>query len=94
MVYVSTESSRYKISSGGCNPAPDFLSTQEEADTKMLLHAKHAGPKYIAKVIVSKDTDVLILALSFHAEIPNIYIKCATETRTKYINKSTWLGNG
>ena len=28
----------------------------------------------------------MILALSFHAEIPNIYIKCGTETRTRYIN--------
>lgn len=61
---------------------PQLQTLQEATDTSMLLHAKHASPDHEAVIIVSKDMDVLILALAFHQDIGNISMKCGTHTLT------------
>ena len=48
----------------------------EEADTRILLHALHAGKSgYKAAVIIAEDTDVLILCLGFSKDIYAPYTK-------------------
>ena len=43
---------------------PELHSSQEEADTKMLLHARHACEEGYERIIIeSRDTDVLILSM-------------------------------
>ncbi|KAG1659185.1 hypothetical protein GQR58_022660 [Nymphon striatum] len=76
----------YHVTSSGTQIVSDLESTQEEADTRMLLHAAHASRSdYEAIVVVSDDTDVLVLCLAFKPQIPtNIYFKCGTKTRVKY----------
>ena len=45
-------------------------SNQEEADTRILLHAAHAAEEGdSAVVITADDTDVLVLCLAFSADI-------------------------
>ena len=39
--------------------------TQEEADTRMILHAKHASDCYRGIFIHISDTDVVVLAITF-----------------------------
>ena len=62
--------------------------TQEEADTRMLLHVKHAieaGFKTVT--IVADDTDVLIICLAFASELhADILMRCGTKNRTRLIN--------
>ena len=41
---------------------PDLKSDQEEADTRLLLHAKYASTPETRIVIHSPDTDVLVLS--------------------------------
>ena len=41
----------------------------EEADTRMILHAKHAAYTFDSVLIASPDTDVFIILLSLHTEI-------------------------
>ncbi|MES9883628.1 MAG: hypothetical protein ABW185_22465 [Sedimenticola sp.] len=67
---------------------PELDSTQEEADTRMLLHAKHAGDAGSTGIVIkSPDTDVLMLACHFQQSIPqNMYIHTGTKTRTRYID--------
>ncbi|KAG1665356.1 hypothetical protein GQR58_019372 [Nymphon striatum] len=69
-----------------CLIASDQESTQKESDTRMLLHAAHASRSdYEVIVVVSDDTDVLVLCLAFKPPIPtNMYVKCGTKTRVKY----------
>ncbi|KAG1703650.1 hypothetical protein GQR58_004122 [Nymphon striatum] len=76
----------YHVTSSGTQIASDLESTQEEADIRMLLHAAHASRSdYEAIVVVSDDTDVLVLCLAFKPPIPtNMYVKCGTKTRVKY----------
>ena len=42
----------------------DLQSNQEEADTRMLLHAQHASSTHEQVVLSTPDTDVFIIALS------------------------------
>ncbi|PIK39248.1 hypothetical protein BSL78_23908 [Apostichopus japonicus] len=47
-----------------------LCSTQEEADTRMLLHAAHASKEYDVVIIRSADTDVAALGVSHSHVIP------------------------
>ena len=49
----------------GAENVPTLSSSQEEADTRMLLHAQYAESHGATNItIVSDDTDVLVLALA------------------------------
>ena len=65
-------------------------SDQEEAATRMLLHAKHAHDEGFSEIlIVSEDTDVLILGVFFSIEIPAIiYQKRTMKSRIRIVNLS------
>ena len=76
-----------KINSNATPEVPELVSTQEEADTRILLHAKHASNNYSAIVVVAEDTDVFILCLAFQSKINcAMYIKCGSATRIRYID--------
>ena len=67
----------------------DLDSSQEEADTRLLLHAAHAARSKFAVIIVSEDTDVLVLCLAFKSFIPSsMFIKFSSQTRVKYLDIS------
>ena len=85
---VPSEETCTEICEDGVRPREDLRSTQEEADTRLLLHALHAARNgYRSVVISSEDTDVFILCLAFKSFIPaTIYVKCGTQARTRYIS--------
>ena len=63
----------------------ELASTHEEADTRILLHAKHASHDYSAIVIVAEDTNVFILCLAFQRQIDSaMHIKCESASRVRY----------
>ena len=64
-IYVSTESGA--ISNSG--PAEELNSSQEEADTVIILHAIHAHKRGSTIHIMSPDTDDFILSLH---NVPNL----------------------
>ena len=68
----------------------ELQSTQEEADTCLLLHALHAartGSK--AVIVTAEDTDVMLLCFSFKKDIPcPIYQTCVTQNRTRFVDIS------
>ena len=81
----------YQLSSGVVERLTDLDSSQEEADTRLLLHAAHAArpSKFAAVIIVTEDTDVLVLCLAFKSFIlPSMFIKCSSQTRVKYLHVS------
>ena len=73
-------------------------STQEEPDTRLLLHALHGartGSK--AVVVTSEDPDDMLLCLAFQNDIPcPIYQKCGTQNSTRFveISKLAWSFTG
>ena len=70
-IYVTAEEECHVFYSSECRDAPvvcsvcpELESNHEEADTRMVLHAKHASNPYDTVIIRSSDTDVLILFLA------------------------------
>ena len=63
----------------------------EEADTRLLLHAEHASKNsYRSVIIVSEDTDVLVLCLAYQSRIPSsLYQKCGSQTRARFVDIAT-----
>lgn len=80
----------YQLLPGVMQPISELELTQEEADTQIFLHAVHAPrSKFASVIIVSEDTDVLVLLLTFKSFVPSsMFIKCGSQTRVKYIEVS------
>ena len=63
---MTCESDCYEITSQAANIVDELNSTQEEADTRLILPAAHAARSgYKAVVVASEDTDVFLLCLAF-----------------------------
>ena len=61
----------FKITKDQWEEVNELKCSDEEADTRMLLHALHASETgYKAIVISGEDTDVLIMCLGFKRDIP------------------------
>ena len=59
----------------------------EEAETQMLLHAKHAKYHRAAKVVIYiPHTDVFILMLCFLGDIGELYMKTGKDSKKRVIN--------
>ena len=68
VMYVTCERKCFRVTKDTWSEVESLYSTQEEADTRMLLHAKHAEEESTAIIIASQDTDMLILSLLFAHE--------------------------
>ena len=73
-VYVTVHSECYRlhVDQGKLQstPIPELRCSQEEADTRMFLHAKHAAEHGYRDIIIrSSDTDVEVLALYYQQKI-------------------------
>ena len=68
----------------------DLDSSQEEADTRLLSHAAHAArSRFVAIIIVSEDTDILVVCLAFKSHVQSsMFIKCSSQTTVKYLDVS------
>lgn len=70
-LYVTCEDKCFKITRNSCVEVEELESSQEEADTRILLHAHHAahhGSKTV--VICAEDSDIFYLCLYFNLRIP------------------------
>ena len=90
-IFVTAEDHCYEVSLIGATTREELRSTQEEADTRVLLHATHAAKAgYRAVVFTSEDTDVLVLSLALKGFIPcPLFGESDQQNRTKYIDVST-----
>ncbi|EDO28806.1 predicted protein [Nematostella vectensis] len=87
-LFVTNNELCLEISSTGTRIRVNLKSTQEEADTRILLHASHAAKAGYAIVISSEDTDVLVIALSLKSFIASpLFIKTTKQSRT-YVDVS------
>ncbi|CAB3984025.1 Hypothetical predicted protein [Paramuricea clavata] len=85
-MYVTAKEKYYLISYGDSDDDPVrsevvsiFQSNHEEADTRLLLHAKHAAATYDRIIIKSPDTDVFILSIAMQPAFPKeLYMMAGT----------------
>jgi len=87
-MFVTSKEKCIKITDSAVEDVPELCCQQEEADTRVLLHGKHASDTGSAAVIfVADDTDVFLLSMAFCTQITApLYQKCGTKTRTHYID--------
>lgn len=87
ILFVTCKRKCSKISQVGVSEVGELETSQEEADGRLLLHAKHASADFESIVIHAEDTDVLLLCLAHNRNInSNLFIKCGTKTRVRYID--------
>ncbi|KAK3741562.1 hypothetical protein QZH41_002944 [Actinostola sp. cb2023] len=88
IMYVTCEDKCWKITGENVEEVPELFSSQEEADTRLLLHAVHAAQAGYETVIVnSEDTDVFILLLAFSSSInSHLLQKCCSNTRIRLVD--------
>ena len=80
----------YKLMADTEQEVIELSSEQEEADTRLLLHTKHAATPHAKAVIISSEnTDVCILCISFAHAIPvPIYQRCVSQHQARYVDTS------
>ena len=71
-MYVTTEDQCWRADPAACEPVPELRCNHEEADTRMVLHARHTGG---TSVIHSDDTDVLVLLLAHSSSLTKYYMR-------------------
>ena len=77
-----------RIVVNGVEECHDLFSDQEEADTRMLLHASHAAENCQRIVIDSPDTDVIVLCVYFYRHIQGIqefYFYTGTGEKRRFV---------
>ena len=99
VLFVTCEQLCFKITKDQWEEATELKSSQEEADTRLLLHALHAAESGFKSVVVSaEDTDVLVLCVAVSKRIPcPMYQKCGTKNRARFLDitkLSHALGDG
>jgi len=86
-MYVTNEDMCFKLTSINYKDVDVLRSNHEEADTRMILHAKHAADTFPAVIIVSDDTDVLIICLNSNCSMNgNLYLRRCTKARVRMID--------
>ncbi len=85
-LYITCKEKCARVTTTEAVLCSELRSTQEEADTRLLLHAQHALQNGChSTMIISDDTDVFLLCLAFH-QIGQIYIQCGTKNSLRIVN--------
>ena len=88
-IYVTSRSDVYKINDTVVERVLQLQSNHEEADTRMLLHAKHASFTYPKVLISSPVTDIFIIFFSVHTRIAaNLYFLTGVKRSRRIIDVS------
>ena len=75
-IYLPFQNDCFTYQNGIWQLMKSLSCQQEEADTRMLLHAKHSRENGTEQVVIhTPDTDVFILMLHFQEEVGELYMK-------------------
>ena len=81
-LFVTLNEDCWKLQSSSVSLVPELKCSHEEADTRMILHAKHIqGPV----LIHADDTDVLVLLLSHSNVLDDVYVKVGRGSKSGII---------
>ena len=96
VMFITCDEECLKILSNTVELIPELESSQEEADTRMMMHLAHISQyDFSCAVIASIDADVTFLCLTnymYHKFPMPLFQKCCSETRMKYVGIAS-IGN-
>ena len=81
-LFVTHNEECWKLQSSSVSLVPDLECSHEEADTRMILHAKHIQRPVL---IHADDTDVLVLLLSHSDVLGDVYMKAGRGSKSRTI---------
>ena len=86
--YATTGSKCYNLSRVGTNEVSSLSTSQEEADTRMFLHAQYALNQVQGNIVInSPDTDVFVISLMVSEKIDaNINFKTGNKNKARIIS--------
>ena len=91
-LYITNKKSCWKLSPvENCVCSSDIVAdlecNHEEADTRLLLHAKHASELYDSVLIRTPDTDVIVMCLAMVDEFEcNLFVETGTGEHNRILN--------
>ena len=71
--FIVADGEIFKIYEDNVIAIPELESNNEEADTRIMLHAQHVSQDFPKNLVLSPDTDVFIICLSFQPVIDANY---------------------
>ena len=86
-LYITENEKCFKLSSAGWHRVPKLNSAQEEVDTRLLPHPRHAGLNGISNIIIhSPDTDVYVLSIAHLEDIGGrLYLKTGVGSKARIV---------
>ena len=76
-----------KLTESGWQEIDDLQSTQEEADTRISLHVKHAAETIPALICITEDTDVFIICLGLCQDVNrHIFIRRGSKSSVRLVD--------
>ena len=86
--YATAGSKCYNLSRVGTNEVSSLSTSQEEADTRMFLHARYALNQLQGNIVInSPDTDVFVISLMVSEKInANINFKTGNKNKARIIS--------
>lgn len=87
-LYVTCEKRCYKPTTDSAQEEEELQSDQEEADTRLFLHARHATKEPFNAIVISfEDTDVRILCLAFSNDVKvPLFQRCVSQQMARYVD--------
>ena len=81
------------VTRGQCRDDQTLRSNHEEADTRMILHAKHAARANREVTLQSLDTDVLVLSVSLFRSLdyPELWFRTGVKDRHRLTLPMLWV---
>ena len=89
-LFVTDGESVFNLSENSCSLVEELTSNHEEADTRMVLHAKHASESSSKILISSPDTDVFVICLGMqHIINANLFFLTGVKNSRRIIDITT-----
>ena len=82
LLFVTHNQECWKLQSSSTSLLPELKCSHEEADTRMILHAKHIQEPVL---VHADDTDVLVLLLSHSNVLGDVYMKTFRGSKSRMI---------
>ena len=86
-MFVACQERCFKLTCNTCEEVYLLATSQEEADTRLFLHAQNAAQTHRSHVFLADDTDVFVICLGLSCYINcNMYLRRGTKSRVRIVD--------
>ena len=78
-IYVTCDNLCFRLTRDDVTEEDNLKTSQEEADTRVIFHTKHATPNVSSIIMVAEDTDIQIQKIQIHSSLPSFSQRCTQQ---------------